>query len=240
MKKIGLDCKLVSDGTFDFEYDYPRVSLNMPLKGIASRGVFIVKNKSFNYIDILKKKVISDTPRNTGSPYGDWYAEGILWKLRFFLSFDPKITIGPLQIGTLTNLRQGKFTTTVEDFEWNGYGRLTTLPPGLVLDDVIEELNKDSRLRELMMKTLLKERTITTSVYSPKTKVDYKTVERANLDSPWLKYKPKLESNAKILITSQWKPQSRLLIDKNILETYDRIGSAIRRVVDRAKYHLMQ
>ena len=240
LQKLGLDCQLLSDGTMDFEYDYPRISLNMPASGIASRGVLLVRGSNFNYIDILKKKVVSDVPHTTGSPYGDWYSEGILWKIRYFLSFPSNLFLGPLQIGTLTKLRQGRFTSKVEDFEWNGYGRLTTLPPGLVRDNVVEELNSDQRLRELMMKTLLKERTIMVSVYSPKHRVDYQTISNASPDSPWLKYKPKVESNAKIVMTSQWKPQYRLFVDKNVLETYERIAGIIRKVINNLQYHLIQ
>ncbi len=33
---------------------------------------------------------------------------------------------------------------------WNGYPKLTTLPPGLVRDNVVEPLYQDQRLQQLM------------------------------------------------------------------------------------------
>jgi hypothetical protein len=234
---LGLDCMLIPDGTMDFEYDYPRSSLDGPNPGIASRGV-LKANGPIDYIDILKKKIVTKSEFAPGGIYGMGIAEGTMWKLRFFLSFPPEVKLGPLNIGTLTKILKGRIHSKVEDFIWDGYGKLTTLPPGLIPDDVIGTLTGDPVLRELMMHSLLKERVITASVYTPKTKINYDYLKIVKDDSYWYKYKPKKESYAKILITSEWKSQKDVFLDKEALATYERIAENIKNMVEKLKYHL--
>jgi hypothetical protein len=233
----GIDCKLIPDGTMDFEYDYPRASLDGPTPGIASRGVMKV-NGDIDYLDILKRKTVTKSEFAPGGMYGLGVAEGTTWKIRFFLSFPPEVKIGPLNIGTLTKILKGKFHSKVEDFIWDGYGKLTTLPPGMIPDDVIAVLNADTKLKQLMMHALLKERIITVSVYTPKAKIDYDLAQRVTDDSYWYKYKPKKESHAKIVITSEWKGQNDLFIDKETIEAYQRIAADIKSTVEKLRYHL--
>lgn len=234
---LGLDCKLLPDGMMDFEYDYPRSSLDGPNPGIASRGVMKV-NDSIDYIDILKRKTVTKSEFAPGGMYGMGIAEGTTWKLRYFISFPESTKVGPLNIGTLTKILKGRFSSKVEDFMWDGYGKLTTLPPGLIQDDIIAVLNSDKKLNDLLMKSLLKERIITVSVYAPKTKVSYEYLKIVKDDSYWYKYKPKKESHAKILITSEWKSQKDLFVDKETLEMYQRIASNIKKMVEKLSYHL--
>jgi hypothetical protein len=236
---LGLDCKLLPDGTMDFEYDYPRASLDGPTPGIASRGVMKV-NDSVSYIDILKRKTVTKSEFAPGGTCGMGIAEGTTWKMRYFISLPSEIRIGPLNIGTLTKILKGRLSSKVEDFMWDGYGKLTTLPPGMIYDDVISILNSDTKLHDLMMKSLLKERIITASVYSPKAKVSYEYLKIVKDDSYWYKYKPKKESYAKILITSEWKSQKDLFIDRETLEMYQRIASNIKNTIEKLKYHLTE
>lgn len=238
LSSLGIECQLIPDGTMDFEYDYPRSSLDGPNPGIASRGV-IRTNGGIDYIDILKRKTVTKSEFAPGGFYGMGVAEGTTWKLRFFLSFPKEVKIGPLKIGTLTKILKGRFRSKVEDFIWDGYGKLTTLPPGMISDDVIASLNADARLHELMMHTLLKERVVTVSVYKPKTKVNYEISQIVKDDSYWYKYKPKKESHAKVVITSEWKGQKDLFIDKETLEMYQSIASNIKSMVDKLRYHLV-
>ncbi|WKT57855.1 hypothetical protein QVH35_11290 [Candidatus Nitrosotenuis chungbukensis] len=109
----------------------------------------------------------------------------------------------------------------------------TTLPPGLIQDDIIAILNADKKPHDLMMKSLLKERIITVSVYTPKAKVSHEYLKIVKDDSYWYKYKPKKESYAKILITTDWKSQKDLFIDKEALEMYQRIAANIKGTVDK-------
>lgn len=234
---LGLECRLVPDGTMDFEYDYPRSSLNGPTPGIASRGV-IKTNGDIDYIDVLKRKTVTKSEFAPGGFYGMGIAEGTMWKLRFFLSFPSEYVLGPLNFGTLTKVLKGRFHSKIDDFLWSGYGKLTTLPPGLVADDVIIALDGDKKLHELMMHALLKENTITVSVYSPKAKVNYEISQIVKDDSYWYKYKPKKESHAKILITSEWKTQKDILPDSETLQAYLRIASNIKSTVEKLRYHL--
>ncbi|MGQ0606688.1 MAG: hypothetical protein ACT4OD_07070 [Candidatus Nitrosotenuis sp.] len=238
LSSLGLECKMIPDGTMDFEYDYPRSSLDGPTPGIASRGVFKVAG-DFDYIDLLKRKTISKSEFAPGGLYGMGIAEGTMWKLRYFLSFPSEYTIGPLNFGTLTKILKGKFHSKVDDFIWSGYGKLTTLPPGMIADDVIAALNADKKLHELMMHALLKEHTVTISVYKPKAKVDYEISKIVNDDSYWYKYKPKKESHAKIVITSEWKTQKDLFMDEQTLQAYQRIASNIKSTVENLRYHLV-
>jgi hypothetical protein len=126
----------------------------------------------------------------------------------------------------------------VEDFIWSGYGRLTTLPPGMVQDDVMAVLNADKRLRELMMHALLKEQIISVSAYAPKAKVDYEKAQIAKDDSYWFKYKPKKESHAKVVISSEWKSEKDVYVDKETLEAYQRIAADIKSTIVKLQYHL--
>ncbi len=228
---------MIADGTMDFEYDYPRISLDGPVEGIASRGVLLTNEEGFDFIDLLKRKTVRKSEIAPGGSRGMGIAEGVTWKLRFFLSFPSTVRLGPLKIGTLTKIKKGTFSSKVEDFIWNGYGKLTTLPPGLLHDDVIASLNRDNELRNLMMDALLKERTITASIYSPKAKVDYE-IKHITDDSLWYKYKPKKESFAKIVITSEWKGEKDLFLDENTLEVYRRIGKTIKDMIKVLDYHL--
>lgn len=237
LSSLGLDCKLIPDGTMDFEYDYPRSSLIGPTPGIASRGV-MKANDSIDFIDILKRKTITKSEYAPGGTYGMGIAEGTTWKMRFFISLPSEYTIGPLNFGTLTKILKGRLHSKVEDFIWSGYGKLTTLPPGMIQDDVIAVLNEDKKLHDLMMHSLLKEQTITVSVYKPKAKVDYEKAQIANDDSYWFKYKPKKESHAKVVITSEWRSEKDLFIDKETLEMYQKIASNIKSTIEKLKYHL--
>lgn len=239
MCSLGLDCKPIPDGTMDFEYDYPRSSLDGPIQGIASRGVMKVDGSSIDFLDVLKRKTITQSEFAPGGSHGMGIAEGITWKIRFFLSFPQELSLGPLNIGTLTKILKGRFHSKVEDFIWDGYGKLTTLPPGMIPDDVIAALNSDAKLRELMKHALLKERVVTISVYKPKTKVNYEIAQIVKDDSYWYKYKPKKESHARILITSEWKGQKDLFIDKETLEMYQKIASSIKSMVEKLQYHLI-
>lgn len=237
---LGLNCELLPYGTMDFAYDYPRVSLGGPVEGEANRGSMKVNEGNFDYLDIVKRKTVSRSEFAPGSVYGMGIAEGVTWKIRYFLSFPSNYKLGPLKIGTLTKILRGRFSSKVEDYIWNGYGRLTTLPPGMVYDDVVAALDADKELHELMKKSLLKEHTITVSVYSPKKSVDYESLENASEDSIWYKYKPKKESNAKIMITSDWKGQKGLFLDKTTLDTYRLISKIIKNTVKRLEYHLIK
>jgi hypothetical protein len=234
---LGLECKLIPDGMMDFEYDYPRSSLVGPNPGIASRGV-IKANDSIDYIDLLKRKTVTKSEFALGGSYGMGIAEGMTWKLRFFISLPSEYNLGPLNFGTLTKILKGRFHSKVDDFVWNGYGRLTTLPPGMIQDDVIAVLDSDKRLRELLMRVLLKEQTISISTYSPKAKVDYEKAQIAKDDSYWFKYKPKKESHAKLVISSEWKAEKDVYIDKEALEAYQRIARHLKDTVEKLRYHL--
>jgi hypothetical protein len=237
LESLGLECRLIPDGTMDFEYDYPRSSLDGPNPGIASRGVIKV-NDSIDYVDILKRKTVSKSEFAPGGFYGMGIAEGTMWKLQFFLSFPSEYELGPLNFGTLTKVLKGRFHSKVEDFIWSGYGKLTTLPPGMIADDVVAVLNADKKLHELMMHALLKEHTITVSVYKPKVKVDYEISKIVKDDSYWYKYKPKKESHAKIVITSEWKVQKDIFLDPQTMEAYQRLASHIKSTVEKLRYHL--
>ncbi|MBI5698358.1 MAG: hypothetical protein HZC29_07765 [Thaumarchaeota archaeon] len=239
MMSLGLECKLIPDGTMDFEYDYPRASLDGPTPGIASRGVLRVID-SVDYIDVLKRKTVTKSEFAPGGLYGMGVAEGTMWKLRYFVSFPSEYDLGPLNFGTLTKVLKGRFHSKVDDFLWSGYGKLTTLPPGMVADDVIAVLNADKHLHDLMLHALLKERIVTVSVYKPKVKINYEISQIVKDDSYWYKYKPKKESHAKLVISSEWKVQKDLFIDAKTLEAYQRIASNIKSTVEKLRYHLVK
>lgn len=223
LASVGMDAELLEPGSMDFEYDYPRIPLTGPTEGIASMGAMRVRDGHFTYLDVLKKKVLEESGFSPGSTYGLGLHEFTTWKIRFFLSFPSTIKIGPLNIGTISKVLKGKLHSKIEDFVWNGFGKLTTLPPGLVHDDVISALDSDSKLKELMMKSLLKEKIISVSHYAPK-----KSKEQTGGH----------QSFAKVLITSDWKPQHDLLIDNNTVLTYQQIATDIKNAIIRLRYVL--
>jgi len=140
------------------------------------------------------------------------------YKLRFILSFPKTINLGPLDMGTITTIQKGLVHSKVQEFIWSGYQKLTTLPPGLVRDNVSDELNQDQKLRILMTRYLLKEKTIKVSRYVPKNK--------------------SVKKDSKIIIESQWKIQRDLKINAETFDMYERIAEDIKRKVDELKYHL--
>ena len=223
LASAGMDNELLEPGTMDFEYDYPRIQLTGPTEGIASVGAMRVRDGHITYLDVLKRKVLEESGFSPGSTYGLGLHEYTTWKIRFFLSLPPTIKIGPLNIGTISKVLKGKFHSKIEDFVWNGFGKLTTLPPGLVHDDVISALDSDSKLKELMIKSLLKEKIITVAHYTPK-----KSKEQTGGH----------QSFAKVLITSDWKPQHDLLIDNNAVSTYQQLAIDIKNAIIRLRYVL--
>lgn len=223
LESVGIKSEILPLGSMDFEYDYPRISLVGPSEGTASMGAMRVWDSSIVYLDILKRKILEQSDFAPGGSFGLGVYEFTTWKIRFFLSLPPTIRLGPLNIGTITKVLKGKFHSKIEDFVWNGYGKLTTLPPGLVRDDMIGVLNSDTRLRELMMKSLLKEKIITVSHYTPKKKKEQSGG---------------YESFAKVMITSDWKPSGDLFIDKDTAETYQRIATNVKNAIKTLRYVL--
>ncbi len=116
------------------------------------------------------------------------------WKIHSF--FPKSIKLGPFDMGTLATVKNGMFHSKVESFLWSGYQKLTTLPPGLVRDNVYDALCANQILQQLMIKCLLKERTITVSRYSSKH-------HESNT-------KP---THSKVVIESTWRLQKDLFVD---------------------------
>lgn len=201
----------------------PPLSIVGPSEGISVMGTMQVYDSNIDYIDIVNKKILEESSFAPGGFDGLGVFEYTTWKIRFFLTFPSTISLGPLNIGTLTKILKGRFHSKVEDYVWSGYGKLTTLPPGTVHDDVISVLNSDSKLRGLMMKSLLKEKVITISVCYPKKKIEQTGSK---------------ESSVKIMISSDWKTQKDLFIDEYVLETYERISVDLKSAIEKLKYVL--
>lgn len=206
---------------YDFEYDYKDSFYLGMEKGIGSVGIFKIKNSPIDYLQILKKQEMAKCNFAAGGNVGMGYHLHSWFKTRFYLSFDDIVKIGPLNFGTVSTIRKGLFHSRVEDFFWNGYVKLTTLPPGLVRDDVSELLSSDQHLRNLMTKCLLRERVIKIKTYKPQ---DIKESQK---------------TNAKVIIESQWKYQKDLFVDKDTFDMYSHIASLIKKTINDLKYHLV-
>ena len=137
----------------------------------------------------------------------------------FFLTFPIDISLGPLDLGTITTIKKGLFRSEVENVVWNGYQKLTTLPPGLIRDNVVEVLDHNQELRDLMRKCLSKEKIVTISRYSPTESNEVKT-------------------NLKIVISSKWKILKNINLDSNTLSMYEIIAQTVKEKIDELKYHL--
>jgi len=209
----------ISEEKLDFELDYPSTDFLGTRDGISSVGSIRPKNSPIDYIHILKKQEYVRCDFAAGSHVGMGIHKHSWWKMRFFLSFPESFTIGPFDIGTITTIRKKRFHSEIENFVWNGYPKLTTLPPGLIRDDVSEPLYQNQRLQNLMTKCLLKERVITISRYSPSESKAKKT-------------------NSKIIIESKWKLQKELFVNGDTIEMYEKMAEIVKQTINDLKYHL--
>ena len=218
---LGLNSSLVGE-KLDFELDYKDVHFIEGESGIGTAGSLKLKDSPIDYLHIIKKQEYAKCGYAVGGHVGMGIHVHSWYKMRFFLSFPESIKLGPFDMGTLTTIKKGLLHSEVESFVWNGYTKLTTLPPGLVRDNVADALYSDKALQKLMTKCLLKERTITVSRYSPKlqNEVGAKT------------------TNSKIKVESQWKLQKDLFIDRDTLDMYEMLARIVRSTVDSLKYHL--
>ena len=223
LESLGIKSELNFEKKLDFEFDFLDAGILGTNKGIGSAGAFRIKESPIDFIQILKKQKMEKCDYALGSHVGMGFHLHSWWKLRFFLTFPEPIEVGPLNIGTLTTIRRGRFRSKVEDFIWNGHRKLTTLPPGLVRDNVADMLYDDQNLRHMMMDCLLKERTIIISKYSP----PKKSRERNGM-----------VTDSKIMIQSQWKLHKDLFLDQKTIDMYERIALIVKKAVYDLKYHL--
>ena len=219
-ESLGLKSSIV-DEKLDFERDYKEVHLMEGKNGIGTAGSLRLKDSPIDYIHIIKKQEYAKCDFAVGGHVGMGVHIHSWYKMRFFLSFPESIKLGPFDMGTLTTIKKRLLHSEIESFIWNGYQKLTTLPPGLVRDNVADALYLDNKLKQLMMKCLLKERTITVSRYSP-------TIQGVTTKS----------TNSKIKIESTWKLQKDLLIDKDTLNMYEILAGIVKSTVNTLKYHL--
>lgn len=217
---LGIRSKL-SNQKLDFESDYKESYLLETKDGIGSAGSLELVQSPINYIHLVKKQELAKCDFAVGGHVGMGVHIHSWWKIRFFLSFPESIKLGPFDMGTLTTIKKGLLHSQVESFLWSGYQKLTTLPPGLVRDNVADALYSNQILRQLMMKCLLKERTITVSRYSSK--------HTESNTRP---------THSKIVIESTWKLQKDLFMDEDTLHMYEKIAEIVKLTVNNLKYHL--
>ena len=166
---------IIPSEKLDFEADYIDSIFLGTKDGIANLGALELKNSPIDYIQLVKKQKCVRCHYVMGSHVGMGIHKHTWWKIRFFLTFPIDISLGPLDLGTITTIKKGLFRSEVENIVWNGYQKLTTLPPGLIRDNVVEVLDHNQELRDLMRKFLLKEKIVTISRYSPKESKEVKT-----------------------------------------------------------------
>jgi len=217
-KNYGMNASTLNQ-KFDFEDEFISSNLLVNEDGIGNLGTIKISDSPIDYINVLKKQKLA----KCGFAVGGYAGMGVhihSWlKLRFFLSFPSNINIGPLNMGTLTTIKKSLLKSEVEKYDWSGYKKLTTLPPGLVLDNVADFLDKDQVLCQLMTKTLLKEKVIMISRYN-------------------IPHSKGLKTNAKIVIESSWKFQKDVFLDNDSIRMYELMAEIIKRVVNNLKYHL--
>ncbi|MCE9651642.1 MAG: hypothetical protein K8Q89_01070 [Nitrosarchaeum sp.] len=210
----------IPEQKLDFESDYAESHLLGYRDGIGSAGSLKLSGSPIDYIHLVKKQKLAKCDFAVGGHVGMGVHMHSWWKLRFFLSFPESIKLGPFDMGTIITVKKGMFHSKVESFFWSGYQKLTTLPPGLVRDNVSDALYSNQMLQRLMLKCLLKERTITVSRYSPK--IESNTTP----------------THCKVVIESAWKLQKDLLVDEDTIHMYEKIADTVKRTVNNLKYHL--
>lgn len=220
LKELEVDSKIESKN-LDFESGYVDTFLLGTKDGIGNAGSLKMIDSPIDFVNIIKKQEFAKCDFAVGGFAGMGVHLHSWWKLRFFLSFPEFIQIGPFDMGTLTTIKKKLFHSEVEDFIWSGYAKLTTLPPGLIRDDVSAVLDSDQILKNLMMKCLLKERTIYVSRYSPKKQSSFY-----------------VNTNSKIVIESTWKLQKDLFFDADTIAMYEKIAEDVKSAVYTLRYHL--
>lgn len=220
IETLGIHSK-IPDQTLDFESDYKESHLLETQGGIGSAGSLELIGSPIDYVHLVKKQELAKCDFAVGGHVGMGVHIHSWWKIRFFLSFPESIILGPFDMGTLTTVKRGIFHSQIESFLWSGYQKLTTLPPGLVRDNVADALYSNQILRQLMTKCLLKERTITVSRYSSKHR------------EPNTK-----ATHSKIVIESTWRLQKDLFIDEDTLYMYEKIAEIVKFMINNLKYHL--
>ena len=203
----------------DFEHDYRDSVLMGSESGIGNLGTLCVDNSAISYINILKKQEMAKCNFAVGGYAGMGVHLHSWLKLRFFLSFPTNLNIGPLKMGTITTIKKGLFKSEVEDYEWSGYQKLTTLPPGILLDNVADALD-NNELKKLMKKGLLRERIVFVSRYEPKTKL------KGTI------------TNSNIVVESKWKLQKDTFPDMDTIKMYETIAKILRQTIQKLQYHL--
>jgi hypothetical protein len=221
LEDLGLNSSVVAE-KLDFELDYKDIHFIDGKNGIGTAGSLKLEDSPIDYLHIIKKQEYAKCDYAVGGHVGMGIHIHSWYKMRFFLSFPESIKLGPFDMGTIATIKRGLLHSEVENFVWNGYQKLTTLPPGLVRDNVADALYSDKRLQKLMMKCLLKERTITVGRYSPKMTKEIKSKT----------------TNSKVKIESQWKLQKDLFIDKDTLGMYEILARIIKSTINTLKYHL--
>ena len=211
----------IPEQKLDFESDYKESHLLVTKDEVGNVGSLELVGSPIDYIHLIKKQEFA----KCGFAVGGYAGMGIhihsWWKIRFFLSFPESIKLGPFDMGTLTTVKKGRFHSKVESFLWSGYPKLTTLPPGLVQDNVSDALYSNQILQQLMIKCLLKERTITVSRYSSKH-------HESNTKPTY----------SKVVMESTWRLQKDLFVDKDTLFMYEKIAEIVKSTVNNLKYHL--
>ena len=218
-EKKDLPCSIVEQ-KLDFELDYlDSNSLGMT-KGIGSVGSLELFDSPINYVNIIKKQEYVKCDFAVGGFAGMGVHLHSWWKLRFFISLPESVKLGPFDIGTISTIKKERLRSKLENFIWSGYAKLTTLPPGLIRDNVADALYSDKTLTRIMKECLLKERTILVSRYSPP--------EGNNVEP----------TNSKIVIQSTWKFRNDLFIDETTIKMYEKIAEIVKNTVNELKYHL--
>ena len=210
----------VVEQKLDFESDFLDASILGTTNGMGSVGSLKLLDSPINFVNIIKKQEYAKCDFAAGGFAGMGVHLHSWWKMRFFIVLPDSIKLGPFDIGTISTIKKKLLRSELESFEWSGYQKLTTLPPGLIRDNVADALYSDQILRKLMNDCLLKERTILVSRYS----------------TP--KEKKGISTSSKIIIQSTWKLQRDLFLDQTTIEMYERIAEIVKDTVNKLKYHL--
>lgn len=218
IESFGIRSK-IPERKLDFEYDYIDSHLLGDKDGIVGVGALELLGSVIDHIHLVKKQKFAKCDFAVGGSVGMGVHIHTWWKIRFFLSFPESITLGPFDMGTITTVKKKRFHSKVENFVWSGYTKLTTLPPGLIRDNVADALYSNQLLTQLMLKCLLKERTILVSRY--------------------LSHEPTAKStNSKVIIESTWRLQKDLFVDDDTIRMYEKIAEIVKFTVNNLKYHL--
>lgn len=214
LNSIDVNCNALERGSIDIDNEFRQKAQGYT--GTMNVGSFRIFSKNIDYVNIIECLGYQVGSRSYGR-YSRSEHVADLWQARYFLQTDKQGKLAPMDVFTESSVEKGFMHSKVVDVVWKGSGKMTTLPPHIQNDDLLEKLNNDQQLKAMLMQNLIKEKTIRAKAYIPKKKDD----------EEWKDY---------VVIFGDWRESKNLFVSKECFDMYDRIAYIVREMISSLKY----